>query len=408
MAQVVPMDELPLSGIRIADFGWIFAVPHATAWLGALGADVIKVETSLLPDLVRFLSGTDGMPGINRSGMFNSVNFSKRSLALNLAHPEAREVAYRLVKLSDIATENFTVGNMRKFRLGYEDLRRVRPDLIMLSGTPLGQNGPYANTVGWGPTTQAFAGMCHLTGYPGGFPCGIGGTWPDFAVGVAMVFALLSALHYRDRTGEGQYIDLSMAETVSAMLPEAFMEYMLNSRDSEPQGNRDPCMAPHGVFPAAGEDSWVAIAIATDDEFAALCQVLGACGLGSDPRFARLGGRLGNVDALEAEIAAHTRAFERDALVANLRARNIAAGPVYRTDELMKDPALRDSGILVKLKHGEVGERVVPGLPVGFSAIRPDYRPAPTIGEHSDEVLSGLLGYSDSEIARLHELNVLI
>ena len=399
---------LPLEGIRVADFGWIFAVPHATAWLGAMGAEVIRVESSVAPDLVRFLSGTDGTPGINRSGIFNSINFSRKSLALNLINPKAREIALRLVKVSDIATENYTVGNMKKFGLDYDALCAVKPDIIMLSGTPLGQTGPYANTVGFGPTTQAFAGMCHLTGYPGDFPCGIGGTWPDFAVGTAMVFFLLAALHHRDQTGEGQYLDLSMAETVTTMLPEAMMDYFLNWRDNGPSGNRDPAMAPHGVFPVRGDDKWIAIAIATDEEFAALCEVLGAPALAADPRFRRLSSRLAKVDDLEREVASRTREFERDALVQKLRERNLAAGPVYDPVDLMDDPALRESGMLFELDHSESGRRIVPGLPVTFSATRPDYRPAPTIGADSEAVLGDLLGYSRDEIARLRDEKVIV
>ncbi|MBV8451427.1 MAG: CoA transferase, partial [Deltaproteobacteria bacterium] len=150
--------KLPFEGIRIADFGWIYALPYATAWLAALGADVIKIESSTRPDLVRFLSGTDGVTSVNRSGIFNAINFSKRSLYLNLAHPKAREIAMRLVRKSDVVTENFTASTMRNLGLAYDDLHSLRPDLIMLSGTSLGQTGPYANTVGWGPTNQAFAG----------------------------------------------------------------------------------------------------------------------------------------------------------------------------------------------------------------------------------------------------------
>ena len=401
------MGPLPFEGIRIADFGWIFAIPHATAWLGSLGAEVIRVESTTAPDLVRFLSGTDGTPGINRSGVFNSINFSRKSLALNLLNPKAREVAHRLVKVSDIATENYTVGNMKKFGLAYEDLRALKPDIIMLSGTPLGQTGPYANTVGFGPTTQAFAGMCHLTGYPNDFPCGIGGTWPDFAVGTAMVFFLLAALHHRDRTGEGQYLDLSMAETVTAMLPEAMMDYFLNWRDDGPIGNRDESMAPHGVFPAKGDDQWIAIAIASDNDFAALCEALGASTLANDPRFSGLALRLASVGELEREIASRTRLFDRDELVRKLRERNLAAGPVYALD-LMKDPAFLKSGMLVELDHPESGKRIVPGLPVGFSAMEPDYRPAPAIGQDSDAVLEHLLGYGKDEIARLREEKVVL
>jgi benzylsuccinate CoA-transferase BbsF subunit len=401
------MNELPLTGVRVADFSWIYALPHTTAWLGALGADVIRIESTAAPDIIRFVSGTDGMLGINRSGAFSSINLSKRSVALNLALPEGQEIARKLVKLSDIVTENFTIGNMKKFGLSYEELRAIRPGLVMLSGTPLGQNGPYAKTVGFGPTTQAFAGICHLTGYPGGYPCGIGGAWPDFQVGVSMLFVLLAALHHRDATGEGQYIDLSMAEAVTATLPEALMDFFMNGRDAGPIGNRDECMAPHGVFPVAGDDRWIAIAIATDAEFGALCEALGVPAMAADARFARVGARLEHVATLEAEIAARTRGLDRDDLVAKLRERGLAAGPVYRVDELMADAAMQSSGMLVKLKHGESGERVVPGIPVRFSAFEPAYRPSPLIGEHSDEVLSGLLGYTAAEIARLREQNVL-
>ncbi|HUY39143.1 MAG TPA: CoA transferase [Candidatus Binataceae bacterium] len=402
------MARLPFEGIRILDFGWIFAVPHATAWLGALGADVIRVESTSAPDLVRFLTGTDGVPGFNRSGIYDAINFSRRGITLHLAHPKAQEIARRLVKLSDVVTENFTVGNMSKYGLGYEDLRKIRPDIIMLSGTPLGQDGPYARTVGFGPTTQAYAGLCHLTGYPNGFPCGIGGTWPDFAVGTGMVFFLLAALHHRDRTGEGQYLDLSMAEMVTTMIPEAMLEHFMNGRDPGPAGNRDDAMAPHGVYPVSGDDQWVAIAISSDAEFAALCEILGVGSMATDPKFTRVAERLRNVDALDAEVAARTRNFAREDLVARLRERDLAAGPVYNTQDLMHDHAFLSSGMLATLKHGEVGERMVPTLPVRFGAIEPRYSGAPMIGEHTGEVLSELLGMSTDEVAQLREDKVLL
>ncbi len=402
------MGKLPLEGIRIADFGWIFAVPHATAWLGALGAEVIRVETSLAPDFIRFLTGTDGAPGPNRSGVFNSINTSRRSIAVNLATPEGQEVARRLVAKSDIVTENFTVGTMPKYGLGYGDLVKIKRDIIMLSGTPLGQTGPYARTVGWGPTTQAFGGLCHITGYPGSFPCGIGGTWPDFAIGTGMVFFILAALTYRDRSGEGQYLDLAMAEMVTTMMPEAMMEVFLNGRDPGPIGNRDPSMAPHGVFPVQGDDQWVAMAIAGDHEFAALCEVLGAPSMAADPSYSKLQSRLANVEMLDAEVAARTRNFARDELVRKLRERGLAAGPVYSIPDLMTDEAFLSSGMLLNLKHAEVGERLVPGIPASFSAIELDYRGSPAIGEHTDEVLTGLLDYSAEEVAKLREQKVLM
>ncbi|MGH7863971.1 MAG: CaiB/BaiF CoA transferase family protein [Candidatus Binataceae bacterium] len=397
------MGRLPFDGIRILDFGWIFAVPHATAWLGSLGAEVIRVETTLNPDLVRFLGGTDGVPGINRSGMYNSINFSKLGIALNLTQPDAQKIARRLVELSDVVTENFTVGNMSKYGLSYDDLRAIKPDIIMLSGTPLGQTGPFARTVGFGPTTQAFAGVCHITGYPQSFPCGVGGTWPDFAVGLGMVFFLATALYHRDRTGQGQYLDLSMAEMVTSMIPEAMMDYFLNGRDARPIGNRDATMAPHGVFPVAGDDQWVAIAVVIDAEFAALCDVLGVASMATDPQYASLDARLRNVAMLEAEVAARTRDFARDDLVRALRERSVAAGPVYGAKDLMQDEVFRKSGMLVELDHPESGRRFIPGLPAQFSAVEPDYRATAAMGQHSEDVLERLLGLSADEVARLRE-----
>ena len=222
------------------------------------------------------------------------------------------------------------------------------------------------------------------------------------------MFFLLAALHHRDRTGQGQYLDLSMAEMVTTMMPEAMMDFLMNGRDQAPIGNRDESMAPHGVFPAAGDDQWLTIAIAGDDEFAKLCEALGVPSMASDAKFARLLGRLDNVEELEREIAARTRTHQRDELVAKLRARGLAAGPVYNTPDLMKDPVFSESSMLVNLKHGEVGQRVVPGLPVQFSGIDLDYRGAPMIGEHTEEVMGELLGYSAAEIARLKEAKVLI
>ena len=401
------MRRLPFEGIRVADFGWIFAVPHATAWLGAMGAEVIRIESMRAPDLVRFLTGTNGVIGPNLSGVFHSINLSRKSLALDLSRPEAQQIARRLVLQSDIVTENYTVGNMQKYGLDYENLRKLKPNIIMMSGTPLGQNGPYARTVGFGPTTQAFAGLCHLTGYPGSFPCGIGGTWPDFAVGTAMVFFLLAALHHRDQSGEGQYLDLSMAETVTTMIPEAMMDFFINGHDEGPQGNRDPSMAPHGVFPVAGDDRWIAIAIATDSEFAGLCGVLGTPSMAADRDYARIDDRLRNVTMLESEIAARTRNFERDELVRKLRERGIAAGPIYNTHEVKADPAFVASGMMITRDHGDSGERAVPGLPVKFSDLEPDYRGAPRIGHDSEEVLRTLLGMTPDEIAHLKESKVL-
>ncbi len=278
----------------------------------------------------------------------------------------------------------------------------------MLSGTSLGQTGPYADAVGWGPTNQAFAGTAHLTGYPDGFPCAGGGTWPDFAVGVAMVFALTAALYHRARTGQGQYIDVSMCEVVTSMMPEALLDYFMNGVEHGPIGNRDPEMAPHGVFPVKGDDRWIAIAIPNDAEFGTLCEALGVPRMARDPSYATSAARLVNVDQLEQEIAELTKRFERDDLAAKLVERKLCAGPVYSAFDLVNDSAFAQSGMMVNLRHKECGERPTPTLPVRFSKLEPRYRAAPLAGEHTDEILRDLLDMSAQEIAALHEEQVLI
>jgi len=397
------MGDLPLEGVRVIDFGWIFAVPHTTSWLGALGADVIRIESPKRPDLVRFLGATDGKFGINSSGLFNSINFSKRSVALDLTTKGGSEVARKLISRGDIVTENFGSGVMARFGLDYEKLRAFKPTIIMMSGTPLGQTGPLNAAIGYGPNSLAFSGISHLTGYPGGEPSGIGGTWPDFVVGVVMVLGVLAALHHRDRTGEGQYLDLSIAEMVTGMIPEAMLDFFINGREHVPNGNRDPDIAPHGVFPAAGDDRWLAIVAATDAEFKTLCEVLNAPSMAADARFQTMSARLENVDALERELADFTRKFDLNELVAALRARGIATGPTYNTAEVMADPAMVESRMNRELDHKEVGKRLIPLLPVTFSGFEPNYYAGPAIGQHTDEVLTGLLGYTAEEIARLRE-----
>jgi benzylsuccinate CoA-transferase BbsF subunit len=258
------MSPLPLEGVLVADFGWILAAPQCTAWLGAMGAEVIRIESRQRFDVIRFI-GQDprNLKGPDGSPIFNGLNYSKRGVTLNLSHPQGVALAKEIVRRSDIVVENFTVGMMKRWGLGYEDLCQIKPDIVMVSGSPVGQHGPDSHCVGWGPITQASAGICHLTGYPDGPPSSLGGTWPDYMVGVVMTYAVLAALYCRRRTGKGQYVDLAMAEVVTSMLPEAMMDYVMNNRDVGRQGNHDAVMVPHNVYRCKGDDTWVVIAVET-------------------------------------------------------------------------------------------------------------------------------------------------
>ena len=399
------MQNRPLDGIRVTDFGWILSIPHATAFLGTLGADVIRIETEVRLDLIRVQGmnrGIDGVVGLNRSGAFNGLNYSKRGVTLNLQKPEGRDLALRLVEQSDVVTENFSTGVIDRLGLGYEELCRVRPDLIMLSGSPVGLTGPEAAATGWGPTTLAYTGLPWITGYRGGPPAAYGGAYPDFMIGVQMVFSILVALHERERTGKGQHIDLSMAETVAAMTPEPLLDHEFNGRDATRDGNRHPVFAPQGVYRTAGDDTWIAISVETDEQWSALVEAMGRPQWALDAGLATARGRRERHDAIDAGLTEWTREQDTHALATQLQSHSIPAAPSWGPRDLSADGMLRERGYLTQVGHNEVGAREVAGIPGRFGAM-PElaYGPAPMLGEHNREVFCDLLGVPEEEYERL-------
>ncbi len=399
------MQNKPLDGIRVTDFGWILSVPHATAYLGTLGADVIRVETEVRLDLLRVQGmnrGVGGVAGLNRSGAFNGLNYSKRGVTLNLAKPEGKDLALQLVEQSDIVTENFSTGVIDRLGLGYEELCKVRPNLIMLSGSPVGLTGPEAAATGWGPTTLAYTGLPWITGYPGGPPAAYGGAYPDFMISLQMVFSILVALHERERTGQGQHIDLSMAETVVAMTPEPLFDHEFNGRVGTRDGNRHPVFAPQGVYRTAGDDAWIAISTETDEQWSALVDAMGRPEWALDAGLATARGRRERHDDIDEGITAWTRGHDAHDLARLLQARGIPAAPAWGPRDLANDGTLRERGYLTPIDHPEVGPREVAGMPGSFSAM-PElaYGPAPMLGQHNRDVFCDLLGVPEEEYERL-------
>ena len=402
------MSQLPLEGVRIADFGWILAAPQCTAWLGVMGAEVIRIESHHRLDIIRSL-GQDpqNLKGPDGSPLFNGLNYSKKSITLNLGHPQGAALAREIVRRSDIVVENFTSGVMKHWGLGYEDLCQGKPDLIMISGSPVGQDGPDSHCVGWGPITQASAGICHLTGYADGPPVSLGGSWPDYMVGVVLAYAALAALYCRRRTGKGQYIDLAMAEVVTAMLPEAIMDYVMNGRDQGRQGNKDAVMVPHNVYRCQGEDKWVAIAVETDEEWHSLCQVIDHPQWLDDARFRDRRSRKAHEQELDVLLTAWTQERTQTEIMSRLQNAGVAATPVYDTESLIADPQFQHREYLVSLGHPVTGNHPVAGIPGKYSAIEPRYTPAPCLGQDNEDVCRNLLGLSRDEIARLQEEKVM-
>ena len=395
--------RLPLEGVRVADFGWILAGPYATAWLGSLGAEVIRVESQSRLDFHRqnLGAGADGVPGINRGAVFNSLNFSRKSVRLNLATPRGLELAKELVRHSDIVMENYAAGVMEKMGLGYEALRAVNPGVIMVATSPLGQTGPDRAATGWGPNVQAYAGLPHLTGYEGGPPSGLGGLYPDFMIGTVMAFTALAALHARGRTGEGQYVDLSMAQIVSAMIPEAIMDFAMNGREPERPGNRSPAHAPRGVYRCAGDDQWVAIEVADGEAWRALAETIGEPAWARDAGLAGAEGRRARHDAIDARITAWTRERTHLDAMHALQAAGVSAAACLNPYELLADPAMRARDLYVEMDHPEVGPRLLAGLPGRYGELAYSYGPAPLFGQHGEEVCRDLLGLDAAEYERL-------
>jgi len=399
----------PLAGIRVADFTWVWAGPFCTLQLAHLGADVIRVETATRLCVTRLLPPfADFKAGPNRSGYFNQYNQGKRSITLDMKRPGALEVAKRLCGASDVVAENFAAGVMDRMGLGYEVLRGLRPDVIMIALSGYGATGPDHDKVSYGPAQVPLSGMSSVTGYRGFPPMHVGVSYGDPTGGLHGAVAVLAALLHRARTGIGQYIDLSQWETSMAVLPEAILDWTMNGRQPPRDGNRDPHMAPHGVFRTNGEDRWVAIAIEDDAAWTRFSTVIERPDLAADPRFTTVVGRKEHEDELEALVGEWTATRTAEDATVALQAAGIAAFTAATNRDLAEDPHLDARGAFAELAHPEVGPRKHVGTPWRFrEADVRARRPAPCLGADTDDVLREVGDYSDGEIAALRAARII-
>jgi len=409
---------LPLEGVRVADFTWVWAGPVSTLQLAHLGADVIKIESAGRLDTVRSLPPMwKEERGINRSGYFNQYNQGKRSIALNLKQPEAMELAYELVRRSDVVADNFSAGVMERMGLGYERLKQIKPDIIQISLAGHGQTGPIANYVAYGPTQVPMIGLMSLTGYPGGTPREVGISYGDPNGGLNAALAVLAALHHRRRTGLGQAIDMSQWEAALPLVAEGLLALQMTGRQPPRQGNRDADEAPQGVYRCAGQpvagtatldETWLALACWSDAEWQALAGAIGRPDLAADAALATRAGRKAQEDLLEAAIGAWTATRPAADAAAALRAAGVAAQAVASTKDVAEDARLAQRGFWVELPHPECTGARHAGIPWVFAgtplAVR---RAAPALGQHTDEVLGEVLGLSPARIAALHAAGAL-
>lgn len=404
--------ERPLSGVRVCDFTWVWAGPMCSQYLAHLGADVIRLESPEHLCLFRRLpfNPPDLPLTPDTAGVFHLYNSDKRSVVIDLGHREAKEVVRRLVAVSDVVIDNFAVGTMAALGFGVEDLRRINPDVIVASLTGYGQTGPSADYMAYGPAGGAMAGLYSVTGYEDGPPCETGIAVGDPCTGITAAWAIVAALTARRRTGEAARVDVAMVEAVAATLGEPWMEYLATGSDPRPGGNHDPSWSPHDCYRAAGEDAWVTIACTSEAQWRRLCAVIDPA-LAEDPRFADVAARKANEVALDERIGAWTARLDRWDVTHQLQLAAVAAFPSQSPLDLWGgegDPQLRAIGMLERPDHPAVGPYVIPGIPwrltTGLNGLR---RPAPLLGEHTEEVLTELLGLTPDEVERLQEAGAL-
>jgi benzylsuccinate CoA-transferase BbsF subunit len=389
------MSGLPLETVRVLDLSWIIAGPTAARHLALMGAEVIKVGSARRPD-----------PS-TRGAAFQVYNLSKMYAALNISRPEGLEIAKRLVALSDIVIENYAAGVVERLGLGYEALAEIKPDIIMISSSGTGHSGPDKDYVAYGSLLQHYTGWNTVSGYPDREPIK-GGLWADPWVGMELAVATLAALNHRAMSGEGQYVDFSMAEALSASIPEAILYYQMNGCLKEPQGNRDDWYAPHSVYPCKGDDSWVAIAVTTDDEWLSLCNLMERSDLAGDSELSSAEGRRARQEEIDAAISEWARKHEDVEATKYLQQAGVPAGPSLDISRVFDSPQLREGGYLTQVQTSDGELRDLPILPWRFGGEKLSrVKGAPTLGQDNDYVYRELLGLSNAEIEGLIEQQII-
>ena len=394
------MSIKPLTGLRVLDFTWMLAGPYATRIFADFGADVIKVQSK------KTATGAES----NLTGYFNTWNRGKRSITLDLSHPEAREIVLKLTTRSDVVIENFSPRVMPNWGLNYEKLKEVNPNLIMLSMSAMGQGGPWKDYVAFAPTLHALSGLTHLTSFEKDSPIGLGYAYADIVAGLYAAFAVLAALEHRDRTGQGQYIDLSEYEAICTLMGPSLLDASINDKEIRPEGNCADhiAAAPYGGYKCSGEDRWCVIAVFNEEEWKSLCRVLGHPGWMKEEKFTTVAKRKENRKELDELLTKWTMQHTAEEVVHLLQEAGISSGVVQNAEDLAKDPQLMARNFFVQLKHPVLGKTVADRSPIRFeddSTV--DWKPAPQLGEDNRYVFLELLGLTESELSSYAEKGII-
>jgi crotonobetainyl-CoA:carnitine CoA-transferase CaiB-like acyl-CoA transferase len=392
-----------LKGLRVVAFVTEGVGPLLTKNLATNGAMVVLIESAKRPDGTRLRSPfKDDVPGMDRSYRFASANTDKYDMTLNLKHPRAKEVTRRLVESADVIVENYRPGVMENFGLSYEEAKIINPSIIMISLTSQGHTGPYSTMAGYGPHLAGYCGFTALAGWPDRGPVTVG-PYTDMIAPHFGVIALLAALDYRRRTGEGQYIDLSQLEASLHFLTPAMLDFIANGRTQTRNGNKSFCAAPHGVYRCRGDDNWCAVAVFTDLEWKAFCKVIDDPAWTKEVKFGTLSARKENEEALDSLVECWTAGYTAEEVMNSMQRAGVAAGMVRNAGDLIENcPQLAHRHFWWRPEHPEMGETTVFGSSYVLS--KTPYRilhPAPRLGEHTEYICTRFLKMTDDEFLDL-------
>jgi len=397
-----------LEGLKILDFCWVAIGPMTTRYLADHGATVIRIETPSRLDILRNATPfKEGIAGVNRSGYFATMNANKLAMTVDLKRPEGLEVIKKLVSWADVVTENFTPGTMEKLNLGFSELQKINPSIIMFSTSMFGRGGPHSSQPGLGPVLTSLAGFTHLTGWPDRAPVSPYGAYTDFFLPHFAISGIIAALDYREETGVGQHLDMSQLEGAIHLLTPTLLEYSINGHIPMRSGNNNPNASPHGVFPCKDNDTWCALACLTETQWNSLANLIGKPALRDNPNFRTLRGRKENERELESYITSWTSNYFCSDLMNKLLAEGIPAGMVNACSDLLKDPQLTHRKHFTTRKHPVMEEHLVDGNPMILSDTPGTVsNRSPLLGEHNEYVLETILGMDAKEIASLKATGV--
>ena len=398
------MKSRPFEGVNILDFTWAGVGPSSGSYLGYYGATIVKVESQTRPDILRTLGPfKDGIFSVDRSYHFLYVQMAKRyAITLNLGHPGAMEVVKKLVAWADIVVESFATGTVEKMGLDYDHLKKMKPDIIMLRTCMHGHTGPLARQHGQGYILTGLSGMDAITGFPGSPAGGLYGPFTDHIAPLFNSMTLIAALDYRRRTGKGIYIDQSQHESILQWVTPLILNWTVNHKEPQTNGNRLSYAAPHGVYRCQGDDRWCAIAVLNDKMWESFCRVIGDPALASNAEFDTLLKRKKNEDALDKIVEEWTARHTSDEVMERMQKAGVAAGKVSNAKDQAEDPQLKHYQFFNRLEHPVAGALSFYHGPLfrlsklPFEIARP-----PMVGEHNEYVYTKLLGLSDEEFVQL-------